>query len=318
MPSVRCSSRDERGFQVVRSALAFRERVLFAQDHPWANILYVDSISGSDSYNGLSPDRAKATIQAAIDAAVAGDKIYINPKRYIVGTGMGRYDELLTVALAQSDLSIIGVRNFDNTEFGVRIYNATASYVLTSAAPCLHLENLAFFANTLAYGSLILQNNGGANTQRNDGCTIYNCNFKVGTTGKGVMIQGGQATRIENSVFNHAAAGKLTIATPAVSGYNQQIVDCTFLDNNGVAPVECDIQAGGANVYSLKIKNCDFLHLIPTTEAYYINCPGAQSTGLIKDCGFNDPDIAIATDVILTAAGIDIVGSHDGSGAFIA
>ena len=308
--------RGKDNYVVINDKVRFKKAVRI--DNYWGTERFVDGIDGVTGRDARSAATAVDTVQAAITASSVGDKIWIRPKAYIVGTGMGRYDELLTVALAKSDLTMIGARNYDNTEFGVRLYNATASYVLTSAAPCLHLENLAFFANTLAYGSLLLQNNGGTLTQRNDGCTIYNCNFKGGTTGKGVMIQGGQATRIEKCVFNHAAAGKLTIAVPSVSGYNQQIRDCTFLDNNGTAPVECDIQAGGANVYSLSIHKCRFLHLIPTSETYYINCPGAQSTGLISKCYFNDPDIVIATDVIITAAGIDIVGCHDGSGAEVA
>jgi len=285
--------------------------------NPWATHYFVDDIGGSDANDGSAPDRSKKTVQAAITAASAGDVIYINPMVYVDGQGAGRYDEILTVPVATTDLSIIGVRNFNNTEFGVRLYSASANYVLTSAAAVLHLENLAFFANTSAYGSVNLQQSPSGYSQRNDGATLYNCNFKGGTTAKGVYIEGGQATRVIGCVVNHAAAGTLTIAVPDSSGYNQQIRDCIFVDNSGTACVETCIQASGANVYSLVIDNCHFM-VIPSTNAYYINCTGAQSTGLISNCYFRDDDVAIATDLIVTASGIDVVACHDGSGAFVA
>jgi len=282
---------------------------------PWATHWFVDGISGSDGYDGKKPTSAKLTIDAAVQLAGVGDVIYIRPKIYVVGTGSGRYDEAVTVDLAQSDLSIIGVKHPNNNEFGVRLYDTSANYVLDCSAPMLHLENLGFFASTSAYGSLILRSNGATNTQRNDGCTIYGCNFKGGTAGLGVLIEGGQATRVINSVFNHAL-GTLRIATPGVSGYNQQIVGCTFLDNNGAAPAIHQISASGAHVYGLLIKDCNFCHVIPT-DTYFIYLGGTLCTGLIANCFFDDADVVVATDVVLGGTNMRIVGCFDTAGVLV-
>ena len=47
-----------------------------------ANIRYVNCLTGSDKFDGASASRAKKTIQAAVNSALAGDKIYVAPGTY--------------------------------------------------------------------------------------------------------------------------------------------------------------------------------------------------------------------------------------------
>ena len=287
---------------------------------PWATHWFVDGISGSDANAGKKPNEAKATVDAAVQLAGVGDIVYVRPNAYVVGTGMTRYTEQVTVDLAQSNLSIIGVSYPNNSEFGARLaWTSTAGFVLDSSAPALHLENLHFFAGTTAIGSLILRNNAATNTQRNDGCTMYGCNFKGGTTGNGVVIQGGQAQRIINCHFHHAGAGQLTIATPSVSGVNQHIRNCVFCDNStsGTTVAETDINASGAHVYSLLIERCFFNHVVPTST-FYIYLGGTLCTGLIAGCFFDDADVSTTTDINLGGTNMRIVGCYDASSALVA
>lgn len=62
--------------------------------------LYVDATNGSNTFSGRSLDKAKATIGAAVTAAVAGDVIIVLP---------GSYDETVTIARGKSNIKIVGV-----------------------------------------------------------------------------------------------------------------------------------------------------------------------------------------------------------------
>lgn len=61
------------------------------------NAWFVDATNGATDYDGKSPERALATIQAAINKAAAGDTIFVYP---------GSYDETLSVT--KDYLSLIG------------------------------------------------------------------------------------------------------------------------------------------------------------------------------------------------------------------
>ena len=296
----------------VATPVKFLSSAQFINANPWGTSWFVDGTDGSDSYDGLSTSGSKATVDAAVQLAGVGDVVYIRPKAYVVGTGMARYTELITVDLAQSNLSIVGVNYPNNNEFGVRLaWTTTAAYVLDCSAPALHLENVHFFSDG-ATGSLILRNNGATNTQRNDGCTIYGCNFKGGTAG--VTIEGGQATRIIDSVFLHSA-GTLTIATSSVSGYGQQIRGCSFLSNNGVLPTLQYLNASGAHVYNLWVDGCYF-GIIPTA-AKFIILGGTLCDGLISNCFFNDADVHVTTDLTLGGTNMRVAGCWDWAGIVV-
>lgn len=79
---------------------------------------YVDSRNGSDNYQGLTPDRAFATIGAAINVAVFGAMILI---------AEGGYDEAVSIPAGIYGLDII-------CEPGVTIQNSTPGTVISIAA----------------------------------------------------------------------------------------------------------------------------------------------------------------------------------------
>ncbi len=67
-------------FLVHETALAVEESWLIPQSG--ATVWYVDGSHGSDDYDGLSQDSALATIQKAIDLAIHGDMIIVQPGTY--------------------------------------------------------------------------------------------------------------------------------------------------------------------------------------------------------------------------------------------
>ena len=160
---------------------------------PWSKVLFVDGENGSDGVDGRKPTAALKTIQKAVDLATRGDVIYIRPQHYTIGTGFSRYTESVTttiggaggssgVHMTNSDISIIGCANTINPEYGVRWSWVTAAgYNLINPAPALHLENIGFYSEgTTTGGTMNLQNNGAADTQRGcDGTTIYTASSRV-------------------------------------------------------------------------------------------------------------------------------------------
>jgi len=274
---------------------------------PWATHYFVDGGAGNDSHSGRKPDRALKTIQAAIDKAVVGDVIYVNPQAYVVGTGHARYTEDVTIALAQSDLSIIGAGYPKSNEFGVRMKTATG-YCLTTDAPSLHLENIGFFVDSGGTGAVLWDNDGASLTKRgSDGPVCYNCHFKGGTT----LLTGGQAGQFIDCAFYHAT-GTLTIATPGVSGYNQLLRGCRFLDNNGAAPTGPYLNASGAHVYGLVVEFCTFQQV--PSGGKFIVMGGTLNTGVIFQCGFEDDDVHVTNNLTLGGTEMRLVGSYDYAG----
>jgi len=280
---------------------------------PWATHWFVDGISGSDANAGKKPNEAKATVDAAVQLAGVGDIIYIRPLVYVVGTGMARYTEQVTVDLAQSNLSIIGVNYPNNNEFGPRLRYISSGYNMDVSGPALHLENIHFFEATSSSGPIILRNNGATNTQRgSDGFTAYNCHFKGGV----VYLQGGQAGRFVNCVFYlgtpDIATGYLLLADSGVSGYNQQVRNCQFLDNNGAAPAVNYFTTAGAHVYNLLVEGCHFGQ-IPTSSAFF-TIGGTLSTGMIVNCFFNSTNVDTDTDVSIGGTTFRLVQCFDQTG----
>ena len=55
---------------------------LLVAANAWAATWYVNGLSGANENSGIAASSAKATIQSAIDAAVAGDTILVAPGTY--------------------------------------------------------------------------------------------------------------------------------------------------------------------------------------------------------------------------------------------
>lgn len=278
--------------------------------NPFAKHYFVDGNSGngSDANDGLAPSRAKATIDAAAQIMAVGDVCYIRPKTYVVGTGHARYEECVTVDLAQSDLTFIGAGYNRSNEFGVRMKcDGTTLYCFDSSGPSLHLENIGFFGDS-ATNTIIIRSNGATATQRGDGFVAYSCNFK----GVPTLFQGGQAPRFIDCAFNNAAY-QLIMATPASSCYNALVRGCFFLDNATTAPTHPQFSMGGGNSYCTWLDHCYF-GKIPTTSAYYIALAGATNSGMATGCYFNTTNLCTDDDISIASGAFAMVGCYDTTG----
>ena len=317
MPNIRCSSRDERGYQVVRSAVAFRERVLLAQDCPWGNVLYVDGIDGSDSYNGRSSDRAKKTIQGAINVATGGDTIYIRPLAFHDDRGWNRYTEDVVVTsgiasnlFANAGISLIGITRPGATGdfMGVR-WTHTSATALTNDAPALSVENIGFFSEGATYGVHLVHDGAAGLKQGSQGTSFYKCAFK----GKGLyVLSGGDGLTVDTCRFQCAYDGvvaQLNYSGSANPGRRLTVRNCEWLDGNGVV-------SNGPLIHiappctEILIRDCYFPQL-PSTGAY-VSAAGAANEGLIANIHCAGTGLVLATAFL--AGGCFTVGVYDKEG----
>lgn len=300
------------GFINVDKPVRFLQGASVAAESLFTRAWFVDGTSGSDGNSGLSPSAAKATIQAAVTLADRGDIIYVRPKAYVVGTGFARYTEQVSTVLTQSDLSIIGVTNSVNPEYGVRWKHLTdtTGYCLINIAPALHVENIGFFAEAAA-DAVSLLSNGVTDTQRGiDGTTFYNCVFKGGDLR---AADGGDGLTIVNCRFHcgydgHVAAISYTASTNP--GRRFLVDNCVFQEGNGTAASGPFINLG-TYITEVMIRNC-FFPDTPTGNAY-ISSTGSN-TGAIANCHFACADVGTTA---IVEGGLIATGIYDGGGLAI-
>lgn len=286
--------------------------------NPWATHYFVDGTNGSDGYTGKKPGAAFATIQKAIDTAIGGDVIYINPKVYTLGTGFARYTEDVSVSLGGSggsgvtatnaNISLIGVTPLCHPSdfLGVR-WKYNSATCLTVDAPCLHIENIGFFTEDGTY-AINLRCNGATRTQEGTtGFTIYNCAIK----GDGKLYgNGGNEIQIINCRFQTKYDG--TVGGINLVGSSNQVVrpliqNCEFIGGNANNMSDAAI-IGAAPWYDAIIRDCYFN--AETDTGIYINISGTN-TGIVANCYFGSADIS-TTSVV--ASGMLGVGCYDDDG----
>ena len=274
---------------------------------PWSTVRFVDGEDGNDNNSGLKPTEAKKTIQSAVTASTRGDVIYVRPQTYTAGTGFARYTEQISVALAQSDLSLIGTVNSINPEYGVRSRWVTTGYNLTNDGPALHVENIGFFSES-ATNTALLRNSDTVGSERYgaNGTTFYNCVIKGGK----ISVQCGDGLTIRNCMF-HGGGDGVTGGIIATSvGYSNpgrrlRIRECLFQASNGSV---VDTAYISINLYTeVLIDNCYF-DLLPTDTNYV---KAITSTGSIINCSFGIADMTLATGII--KGGLVAVNLADGT-----
>ena len=286
--------------------------ILKAGINPFKHVLYVDGVLGSDSNHGKSPNKAKATIQAAITASVAYDTIIVLTKYPLQGVNQGQpnvYAENLTIPITKTGLHIIGASPASDPYMGVKIKPANnASPAILVNASGVILENLCIMNQALTPAGVMLTWMGNAfNATSTDashllyagscGFTIRGCEFREGHTmaspyiggcGPSIVIRGGYNGLIENCTFVAGATHQaIQIGDNIVPGRNHKVINCHFHDNNGaVADCYIKVQAGGFE--GIVIHGCTF-----GIATKFITVGGGV-TGIISNCYFADTSATLA------------------------
>ena len=276
---------------------------------PWGKAFFVDGVSGLDTNDGTTPERAMKTIQVAVTAAGRGDVIYIRPQTYTLGTGFARYTEDVIVPLLTNDLSIIGVTNTISPEFGVRWKHVATP--LTIYAPGVHLENIGFFCEG-ATKAIDLANDGNVSKVGSCGFTMYNCAIK----GERIYITGGDGVRIQktyfHAVYDGSVSGGITAVGSTYPVRRLTIEDCIFAGGNGTAAATQFITLTGATITEALIARCNFA-TVPQDAKYIV---ATTTTGQIIDCTFADADVHVTNDI--TLGGMTMENCMDASGTPVA
>jgi hypothetical protein len=240
---------------------------------------FVDAESGDDANNGMSWDEAFATIQAAVDAASAGAKVYVAP---------GAYDETVSVDKA---LALIGV----GTRGSVYIEPSTlGAEGMQVTADDVTLINVGVAGEATADYALRV----GSQTASPDRFRAVSCKFE-GPTGAVVVLKGAGDALFEDCEFTWGGSGILFDDND--DGFATQIYvqGCRFLN---LTDVGVGLAAGGG-VQNLHLTDCTFDNAEDgTAPTDYIKVDRSGDTGIVSGCRF-----ATATNntaVLTIAAGI--------------
>ena len=246
------------------------------------------SYSSSDNNDGLSPERALATLTQAITNATAsvGDVIVMLP---------GAHSYSSTVTISKSGLTITGIP-MGFTYTGQR----------SSAGPRKHRTSIT---NTATAGIIFTVNAGVTDTE-----ISFLHMLPVTAGGVGVYATSAASGAGANTVYIHDCTLAM-VGTAATSTYGIQLGTPATGSVNDMVVRNCYFQSGdasttGANgaavvcvgtAYNLAIENCTFAALGTGAWARaFENIAAAASSGItIRDCDFINS--SNATSVITTA-----------------
>ncbi len=223
--------------------------------------------------------RVFGTIQAAIDQAAvetepgAGHVILVKPAKMAAGaTDPASFAEVLTIAAAQSNLTLIGMPD-NRTQGGLPQIKKGSGAValLTVRAPGCTIKNLGFNGGSSTGGGILLDDDG--STKSAFGTTIENCHFKncVGSTATdartGGAIQwssagGAWQVRIKGNLFYKNVGDIVLLGTSGSVPQDVLIEDNIFMGT--AATVDCHIYlAGGSGMANVTIRHNTFAGVLP-------------------------------------------------------
>jgi hypothetical protein len=248
---------------------------------------FVDSDNGDDDYDGLTWNRAKQTIQAAVDLVDDHDTIYIR----------GVFTEAVTTATDDPDVKLIGVS--DGMISPAWLSGATGSSALTLRSLNWQVANIYFqgAGNTVP---LIHVRRDGSNLAT--GTVIVNCSFHgVGGSHSAICLDGGVVqAKIYGCRFAefygvaHGDAGNNYEATIWGTNYTQSAVHVDIIGNHFVDNLDnIKLQAIGCNVRNNTFSKTGLLS--DTTTVLNLICGGGSVGGNIVAGNYFDQTSAEMT-----------------------
>ena len=244
--------------------------VLGFMSSSFGNTLFVDTNSGSDNNDGGSPEKAFATIQAAVTAGTKLTTVIVKAKNMSAGdTDPGSYTENIVIPAAKWGMRIIGDGFENRTQGGLpqlKVGSTTTQALLTIRAPGVTIAGLGFNGTGATGGGILLDDDGSTKTAF--GTSIIGCHFKncVGTTATnaatGGAIQwsaagGAWQVRIAGNRFYKNVGDIVLLGTSGSQPQDVIIEDNVF--SGPAANVDCNLYlAGGSGMNGVVIRNNDF------------------------------------------------------------
>lgn len=261
------------------------------------DVWFVDGTNGATGNDGKSWSTAMVTIQAAVTAAGPGDTIYITAIDITDTTGdPGSYEENITIPLATSNLSLIGVSR-GRTQGGLPQLKdgaTTTQEILRINAPGCLIANLGFNGAGNTGGGILLNDDYSASSAFGTsiiGCHFKNCKGSTATnalTGGAVMwTAAGNAWQvlISGCKFYKNVGDIILKGTSNTVPQDVVIEGCVF--SGPAASVDVNIITAGSGINGLTINNCVFPAmpaLGSATTARVVSLTG--SVGTISNCVF--------------------------------
>jgi hypothetical protein len=197
---------------------------------------YVDSVNGSDSgHNGLSPNRAFATIQNAIDNMSAYDTAFLFP---------GAWIEDVTIPRTVEKIQIIGLGAFGSCRLTA---STNATPAILNHTDDVFIQNVALTGKTTGYA---FQNDGSR-------VELEGCKFTGGSTSNGILLESG--TDAEIAADTHGQGADVTIRNSTILATTAGI---TIAGDGAANP-------NGNSVDRLRVLNC-FFPSSPGLGGYHI------------------------------------------------
>lgn len=228
---------------------------------------YVNGATGNDSYNGLYPDSAKATITAAIGVAINGDVIQVAVFNYsedvlvnksitingadfantVITGGLVITADNVTITELQTNVDSISASGVNNLTLSKVQANNSTAFVAASFTNVtnLTLTNFQVFNNKF-YGAKIV------------GCSnviMTDCNaLQNGTDvtdgakyGNGISLYSVTTAVLTNTNATNNARHGVSISGAGNSGIT---ITGGYFNNNGTNPQGLDGTGGGINIYA--------------------------------------------------------------------
>ncbi len=279
-------------------------------------VFYVDGDKTTGG-SGTTWDDAYYKIQDAIDAASAGDVIYIAERTITaLATDPVSYAETLIIPNSKPHLSLIGVSR-GRTQGGlpqIKI-GAGSTAMLDIRAPGCFVANLGFNGASSTGGGILLRDDGGT-TYVAFGTTIVNCHFKNckahatdGAQGGAIYTTtsgGAWQTYVGNCRF-YKCTGGIVITGTGVSVPQDWIIENNVFGTAANTETDVDIYVGGSGTTGLLIRDNDFTTVdgcagTTGTVNLYISL-AAGSTGLVAGNRFACLSNDAATELTFKASG---------------
>jgi hypothetical protein len=286
-----------------------------SQDISTGSRYYVDSVTGSSSYDGQSPNTPKATIEQAIQLCTAnkGDIIYVMPGHAETISGADGFD---------ADIAGIKIKGLGEGDARpVLTFSATASACAIGAAGVV-LENIRFNAGISAVVvGLTIEGTG-------DGSIVRDCEFYWGgTTGWDfvdavIIAAGANRARVEGCRFlaEPAVAGAATAIKLSGASHNVRIDGNEFMGDYSTACVNgITTLSQGLMFLNNLVHNTDasepYLEVLTGTTGIIANTRGLASGATVAANAVADAMAHCENFVVNTAGTIAIVKGAGGSPA---
>lgn len=273
------------------------------EDMPWGDVYYVNSDGGDNGYLGKKKGTAKATIEGALSAVSAYDRIYIAPGHTETITGVGG------LALDVAGVEIFGLGRYDSRPRFLMDGAATVSCLVTAAN--MRLSNCVFaagHADVAVFATISAK-----------GFKLDHCRFENNTTAENfvTVVSAGVADNdydglevIDNVIDNAGDAGELNSIILNKNSESVRIIGNKIYGDYDTTPFAVIYSANTEHHMDIDI-SYNHIHNLHNADAVVgISVGSTTSTGFMHHNYVYALDTAGETPFVSAATGIALFDNY--------